>query len=219
MTYAIRQPVPQHAEHWSQLESYGTPLTFARHSLIYTPGQAAQTLYLLQEGQISLQLISSNGRALTLQVVEPGQVFGYSVLMANQTYDTFAEAIRPARVMAFTRSELLRALERRPELGIALLEALGQHRLTISRRLDEVAFKSVPARLASLLLDMADNAPGEPHSRLPRRTHQQLAEMINAYRETVTKVMNQFREARLLDIDRSGITLLNVSRLREVARG
>jgi CRP-like cAMP-binding protein len=218
MTYLSPQTAP-HPEYWNQLASYGTLLTFARHSLIYTPGQAAQTLYLLQEGQISLQLISSTGRALTLQVVEPGQAFGYSVLTANQTYDTFAEVVRPARVMAFARAELLRALERHPELGIALLEALGHHRMTISRRLDEVAFKSVPARLASLLLDMADNAPEEPRVRLPRRTHQQLAEMINAYRETVTKVMNQFREAQLLDSDRSGITLLNPSRLREVAQG
>jgi CRP-like cAMP-binding protein len=54
---------------------------------------------------------------------------------------------------------------------------------------------------------------------VPRRTHQQLAEMINAYRETVTKVINQFRDARLLDIDRSGITLLNPSRLRELSQG
>ncbi|NCC37472.1 MAG: helix-turn-helix domain-containing protein, partial [Chloroflexia bacterium] len=48
--------------------------------------------------------------------------------------------------------------------------------------------------------------------------HQQLAEMINAYRETVTKVINQFRDAHLLDIDRSGITLLNLSRLRELSQ-
>jgi CRP-like cAMP-binding protein len=58
----------------------------------------------------------------------------------------------------------------------------------------------------------------KPEQRLPRRTHRQLAEMINAYRETVTKVINQFRDARLLDIDHSGITLLNPSRLRELSQ-
>jgi CRP-like cAMP-binding protein len=92
--------------------------------------------------------------------------------------------------------------------------------LRVSRRLDEVAFKSVSARLASLLLDMADAASeGQLQLRLPRRTHQQLADMINSYRETVTKVINQFRAANLLDIDQTGITLLNLSRLRELAQG
>ncbi|PMP87215.1 MAG: Crp/Fnr family transcriptional regulator, partial [Chloroflexus aggregans] len=102
----------------------------------------------------------------------------------------------------------------------AMLELLGQQRLIVSRRIEEVAFKSVPARLASVLLEMSETQPAaapQP-TRVPRRTHQQLADMINAYRETVTKVINQFRDARLLDIDSSGITLLNPSRLRELAQ-
>jgi CRP-like cAMP-binding protein len=56
-------------------------------------------------------------------------------------------------------------------------------------------------------------------ARLPRRSHRQLAEMVNAYRETVTKIINQFRAARLLEIDQASITLLNRSRLEELAQG
>jgi CRP-like cAMP-binding protein len=164
-------------------------------------------------------LISSSGRALILQVVDTGQIFGHTVLTGNPTYDSFAEATRNTSAIALSREALQKAMSEHPDLGLALLEELARYRQTVSRRLDEVAFKSVPARLASLLLDMADMAPGEELARLPRRTHQQLAEMINAYRETVTKVINQFRAARLLDIDRSGITLLNTSRLRELAQG
>jgi CRP-like cAMP-binding protein len=167
-------------------------------------------------------MLSASGRVLTLWVVEAGQVFGHSVLAGSRTYDTFAEAIKSARVIAVPRESVLQALASQPALGLALIEELGQHRLTVSRRLNEVAFKSVPARLASLLLDMADASDVQlegQQSRLPHRTHQQLAEMINAYRETVTKVINQFRAADLLDIDRSGITLRNLARLREVAQG
>lgn len=205
-----------HQRLWQELERHGSGQTFRRHSLIYTPGQAARSLYLLQSGQVGLQLISSSGRALTLQVVEPGQYFGHSVLTGDETYHTFAEAIKPAQVVAVPRDAVLQVLAAQPAVGLLLLEVVGKYRQTVSRRLDEVAFKSVPARLASLLLDMADAAPD---ARLPRRTHQQLAEMINAYRETVTKVINQFRVDQLLDMDRSGITLLNPSRLRELAQG
>lgn len=207
-----------HPSVWEQLESYGIRHSFHRQSLIYTPSQPAQALYLLETGQVSLQLISSSGRALTLQVVDAGSIFGHSVLTNQETYDTFAEVTKTARAIAIPRAGVLQALARQPALGITLLEILASYRLIISRRLEEVAFKSVPARLASLLLDMADALPGQP-ARLPRRTHQQLAEMINAYRETVTKVINQFRAAQLLDIDRSGIILLNPSGLRELAQG
>lgn len=208
---------------WKWLEPYGSVQSFRRHSFIYTPSQSVHALYLLQSGQVSLQMLSANGRVLTLWVVEAGQVFGHSVLAGSRTYDTFAEAVKPTRIVAVPRESVLQALASEPALGLALIEELGQHRLMVSRRLNEVAFKSVPARLASLLLDMADandeQLVNEQPSRLPHRTHQQLAEMINAYRETVTKVINQFRAAQLLDIDRSGITLLNLARLRELAQG
>lgn len=208
---------------WEQLELHGTILSFQRDSLIYTPNQPARMLYLLESGQVSLQIISSHGRVLTLQVIEPGTIFGHSALTSEQTYDTFAEVVRPARVIAVPRESVMQTLLAQPALGLTLLETMGRHRLNVSRRLDEVAFKSVPARLASLLLEMAgavaEAVAEDQELQLPRRTHQQLAEMINAYRETVTKVMNQFRAADLLAIDRSSITLLNPSGLRAVAQG
>ena len=201
---------------WKTLESYGSRHIFKKHSSIYVADQPAQTLFLLHSGQVSLQLRSSQGRALTLQVIEPGQLFGHMALVTSANYDSAAEVTRTSEVTALTQSQLQRLMLTQPALPLELLKAIGEYRLTVSRRWEEVAFKSVPARLASLLLHMADSGAASP-TRLPRRTHQQLAEMINAYRETVTKVINQFRTARLLDIDRSGITLLNPSRLREIS--
>ncbi len=213
---------------WKYLEPYATPLDVRRQDILYSPDQPAQWFYLLQAGQVSLQLLAPTGRALTLQVVDAGQVFGHSALMGNGTYDTFAEVVRHARVLRVPAVRVRELVYTLPELGILLLDIVGQYRHIVSRRLDEVAFKNVPARLASLLLEMAgtisDNVAGAAEAihdvplELPHRTHQQLAEMINAYRETVTKVINQFQDARLLDIDRSGITLLNVNGLEELAR-
>lgn len=207
---------------WSALEPMGAAQAFRRHSTIYTPAQPAHAVYLLLAGQVSLQMVSAEGRILTVKVVEPGQIFGLGALDGGERYDTYAEALKPARVVAVPRAAVFDALRANPALGTPLIEILGQHRLTVSRRIDEVAFKSVPARLASVLLEMSAPEPEaeglRQRQRVPRRTHQQLAEMINAYRETVTKVINQFRDARLLDVDNSGITLLNPSRLRELSQ-
>jgi CRP-like cAMP-binding protein len=203
---------------WEHLAPRGKPCTFQRREVIYTPDQPARTLYLVVAGQVNLHLLSASGRVLMLDVIEPGNMFGHSVLMQNSLYDSFAEGSKPVEVVAVARDEVHTALRQHPALGLPLIDMLVSYRETISRLLDEVAFKSVPARLASLLLDMAAAAPDPTQLQLPHRTHQQLAEMINAYRETVTKVISQFRAARLLDIDRSGITLLNPSRLRELAQ-
>jgi CRP/FNR family transcriptional regulator, cyclic AMP receptor protein len=204
---------------WGQLAQGRDVEPAARGAIIYAPDQPAQELQLLRSGQVALYLLSPEGRTLTLRVLEPGQLFGHVAIGDGGAYDTFAEALTPVRFSRIARDEALGLIERDGPLALLLLEDLGRHRLAISRRLDEVAFKSVPARLASVLLDLAQPQGGAQTARLPRRSHRQLAEMINAYRETVTKVIKQFRAARLLEIDRSTITLLNRPRLEELAQG
>jgi CRP-like cAMP-binding protein len=204
---------------WGQLAQGHNAEPAARGAIIYSPDQPAQELLLLRGGQVALYLLSPEGRTLTLRVLEPGQLFGHVAIGDGGAYDTFAEALTPARFSRIARDEALALIECDGPLALLLLEDLGRHSLAISRRLDEVAFKSVPARLASVLLDLAQPQSGAQTARLPRRSHRQLAEMINAYRETVTKVIKQFRAARLLEIDRSTITLLNRPRLEELAQG
>ncbi|MGQ9828596.1 MAG: Crp/Fnr family transcriptional regulator [Roseiflexus sp.] len=203
---------------WTILTNGRTGKRVERGTLIYTPDHVADHLYVLQSGAVNLHLRPDEGRALTLRIVEAGQLFGHAGASDDAHYDTFAQAVTPVCYVGIPRSELACLLARVPELGIALVEDMAQHRAVVSRRLDEVAFKSVPARLASLLLDLARRHGGPQAASVPRHSHRQLAEMINAYRETVTKVINQFRDARLLEIDRSSITLVNVRRLEELAQ-
>lgn len=203
---------------WGQLAAGRHPLNHPRGTLIYTPEQPASELLLLTSGQIALHLISDEGRALTLRLVEPGQLLG-QIALATGTYDTFAEALTPVTIYRIPRADVLAQIEHEPSLGLALLEDFGEHRQSVSHLFDEVAFKSVPARLATLLLGMAQSEGDAELSRVPRRSHRQLAERINAYRETVTKVINQFRAARLLEIDHSFITLLNPRGLEDLAQG
>jgi CRP/FNR family transcriptional regulator, cyclic AMP receptor protein len=204
---------------WGQLAQSRDVELAARGTVIYVPDQPAQELLLLRGGQVALYLLSPEGRTLTLRVVEPGQLFGHVSIGDGGAYDTYAEALAPVSFSRIPRAEALGLIEHDGPLALLLLEDLGRHSLAISRRLDEVAFKSVPARLASVLLDLAQPEGSAQTARLPRRSHRQLAEMINAYRETVTKVIKQFRAARLLEIDRSTITLLNRPRLEELAQG
>jgi CRP/FNR family transcriptional regulator, cyclic AMP receptor protein len=204
---------------WGQLAQGRDVESAARGTIIYAPDQPAQALLLLQSGQVALYLLSPEGRTLTLRVLEPGQLFGHVAIGDGGAYDTFAEALTPVRFARVGRDQAHGMIERDGPLALLVLEDLGRHRLAISRRLEEVAFKSVPARLASVLLDLAQPGGGTQTAQLPRRSHRQLAEMINAYRETVTKVIKQFRAARLLEIDRSTITLLNRPRLEELAQG
>lgn len=209
----------EHGSAWQQLADHRAVEGFTRGTLIYAPDQPANDLFLVASGRVGLYLRSSEGRSLTLHVVEAGQLFGLVSVADGGSYDSYAEATSAVQVYRIPAAEMTALVESEPALGLKLVEDLGRHRATVSQRLDEVAFKSVPARLASVLLDLAHRHDNTQSGRVPRHSHRQLAEMVNAYRETVTKVINQFRDARLLEIERHTIMLLNLRRLEELAQG
>lgn len=205
---------------WDTLEHRGVIRRFIKGGTIYMPDEAASELYLIKDGRVALNLLSPEGRTLTVRVVETGEIFGHAALLGDGAYDTFAMTLRPTTVVAVRRDELESLMEDHPAVALALIEDLGRHSQALSRRLENVAFKSVPARLAALLLELGlghQTERDEPVN-TGRWTHQELADMINAYRETTTKVLNQFRAARLIDVDRRGVTLLDLAGLREMAQ-
>ncbi len=202
---------------WDELERWGVTRRYVKGGIVYAPDEPATELYLIKEGRVALNLLSREGRTLTVRVVKPGEIFGHAALLSDGTFDTFAEALRPTTAAVVRRDTLEELMVARPALALALMDDLGRHSQALSRRLGNVAFKSVPARLASLLLELAQPS-GREATPAGRWTHQELADMINAYRETVTKVLNQFREAKLIDMNRQGVTLLNVAGLQELAQ-
>jgi CRP-like cAMP-binding protein len=203
---------------WDELERCGVIRRFVKGGIIYAPDEPAAELYVIKDGRVGLNLFSSEGRTLTVRVVSVGDVFGHATLLTDGAYDTFAQALRPTTVAAIRRDDLEELMTNRPALALALMDDLGRHSQALSRCLENVAFKSVPGRLATLLLELAQPLSREEPANTGRWTHQELADMINAYRETTTKVLNQFREAKLIDVDRRGVTLLDISGLRKVAQ-
>lgn len=202
---------------WDELERRGITRRFIKGGMLYVPDEPASDLFVLREGRVALKLLSPEGRTLTLRVVKAGDVFGHAALLSDGSYDTFAECLEPVTVAVVRRDLLEELLEAHPALALALMDDLGRHGQRLGQRLGNVAFKSVPGRLASLLLELAQWG-GRDGLTTGRWTHQEMADMINAYRETVTKVLKEFRAAKLIDTNRQGVTLLNVAGLQELAQ-
>ena len=205
---------------WSLLKQAAQRRTFGRKHTLARIGDPANELFLLEEGRVRLFSRSPQGRGLTLSVVEPGDIFGEQVLFPSQQWVSDAQPLSAGVLYAIPRHRLEALLEQDPSLVVRIMENLGRRLQTVERRLGDLVFKSVPERLAALLLDLVGPRAqsGDGPTRVPDRyTHLQLAEMINTHRETVTKVFNRFRDDRLLDFDRREIVLLNMERLREMA--
>ncbi|MGH9175916.1 MAG: Crp/Fnr family transcriptional regulator, partial [Vicinamibacterales bacterium] len=104
-----------------------------------------------------------------------------------------------------------------PRVAIRLMQSLSERLIRSEERLEEMAFKGVPSRLASLLLRLTTETDWRGRPILAGLTHQQLAELTGTTRETITLTLNSFKAEGLIEIARKRITLLDRDHLRTIA--
>lgn len=188
--------------------------------IFFSPEERDDYLHILQNGHVRLYKLSAEGRALTLAVLEPVAVFGEMSVLGPWRHDSFAEAMTVCEVASISHDDLLPLMEQYPQIALRLMDLMAQRLQSMENKLADIAFKSVPQRLATVLLDLVADS-GLPQNGTPtvvRYTHQQLAEMIGSYRETVTKAVGDFRDGGLIRIEEEAIYLTDVPRLQSLAK-
>lgn len=189
--------------------------------IFHSPNEYGEQLFVLRSGRVRIYKLSPEGRALTLAVLEPLTIFGEMTLVGQWMHDSFAEAMSECVIGIIGRDTLRQILATYPEVALAFMELMGQRLRAMENKLADIAFKNVPQRLATVLLNLAGVPSGQTSADYPptvvRYTHQQLAEMIGSYRETVTKAIGEFREAGLIRIAEEAISLTDLEQLQRLA--
>lgn len=198
----------------AEMDRQTTMSTCKAGKILYMPDDTGEVLFLLKKGRVELYRISPEGKKIVLTVLGPGTIFGEMALVGQGMQDTFAEAIEDAVLCVMSRADVERLILARPQVALRLVEALGRRLAQVERQLEEVAFKSIPARLAALLLRLAHESG---NGTIVGYTHQSLGEMLGTYRETTTQVLNEFKAAGLIDIGRKRIEILDRAGLERIA--
>ncbi len=192
-----------------------TMSTCAPGKLFYMPEQSGEVLFLLKKGRVQLYRISPSGKKLVVSTLGPGAMFGEMALVGQGMHNTFAEAVDECVLCVMSRSDVERLLQEKPDVAFRFLEAIGSRVTQLEERLEAIAFKSIPARLAALLLQLAKEQ-GTPNL-ITGYTHQDLSEMLGTYRETITQTLNELKTSGLIDTSRKRVILKNEERLSELA--
>jgi len=197
-----------------EIDRATTITTAHRGKILYMPEETGEVLFMLKEGRVQLYRISPEGKKLVIATIGPGTVFGEMAFIGQGMHNSFAETLEDAVLLVMSRTDVERMLVTKPQVALRIFEVLGRRLKEAEARLAEIAFKSIPARLASFLLQLAQEQGGDTITGL---THQSLGEQIGTYRETTTQTLNTFKSAGLIDIGRKKITILDIDGLRRVA--
>jgi CRP/FNR family cyclic AMP-dependent transcriptional regulator len=202
------------AREMQDLNRITTMSTVPRGRVFYRPEEPGEVLFILKEGRVQLYRISPEGKKLVITTLGPHTLFGEMALLGTKMHNTFAEAIDDCLICVMSRTDLERLILNKPQVALRLLDITGKRLREAEERLESMAFKGIPARLASLLLRLAQEQGSQDISGL---THQDLAESVGTYRETATQVLNDLKAQGLIEIGRKRISILDAERLTEIA--
>ena len=183
--------------------------------IFYMPEDSGEVMFLLKKGRVQLYRISPSGKKLVVATLGPGAMFGEMSMVGQGMHNTFAESVDECLLCVMSRADVERLMREKPMVAFRFVEALGDRVTQLESRLEEIAFKSIPARLASLLLRLDIEQGG--NDRVGGYTHQDLGEMLGTYRETITQTLNEFKADGLVSISRKSIQILDRDRLEELA--
>ncbi len=197
-----------------EIDQATTMSTCEAGRVFYGPEEYGEVLFLLKKGRVQLYRLSPEGKKLVVAVLEQGAIFGEMSLIGQGMHNTFAEAIEDCLLCVMSRMDVERLILEKPQVALRFLEAMADRLRDSESKLEDLAFKSIPARLASLLLKLA-RSNGTDTDSVEGYTHQDLAEMLGTYRETTTQTLNEFKNHGWVDIQRKQIKILDRRALEE----
>ena len=174
----------------------------ARETMAVGPLEHARRIMLLLEGRARLYEPGPHGHRLTVSVAEAGTVAGVAGL-SERPRGVRVEALMPS-VFCFVGWEAFEAVVcRNPEAGLRLSRVLADRIGVLEQRLGDVAYREVPARLASAILRLVESegVMGREGARLSTPyTHAQLASIIGANREATTRALGALRKQGVVEV-------------------
>ncbi len=183
-----------------------------RGSTIFMDGDPGRGMYVVISGRVRIFRSGADGREQTLEILGPGDPFGAVVLFDGGPYPAGAEAVEDSTVGILSSSDLERHLVVNPSLCLRILKILSARLRESKEQLADLALKGVRGRIASALVGLSARhglvTPAGINLDLGL-THQQLGYLVGASRETVTRVLKEFRDREVIVIGKSGITIID----------
>jgi CRP-like cAMP-binding protein len=183
---------------------------FEKGRALFFEGEPAEYLWTLRHGTVRLYKSSPGGRITTLDVLEPGQIFGAVSALTDESYPASAEGVTSGVAWCLPRTAFLRLMGSEPELVAEVLRVVAG-RLTATQELvRSLAHDPAPSRIAQALL----RAVRDGEARVTRRA---LAESAGTTVETAIRILRSFERDGLIQGRVERITLLDEAGIDAIA--
>ena len=192
---------------------------FPPGAVLFVEGQAPRGVYIICSGRVKLTTTSRDGKTLILRIAEAGEVLGLHGTVSEKPHELTAETLQPCQLDFVKRDDFLKFLQSHPDACLHAAQHLSQDCQSAYEMIRSLGLShSVSEKLARLLLEWASG--GEETKEGLRikisLTHEEIAQLIGTSRETVTRVLGEFREKQFAHLRGSTLLIRNKAALEKL---
>lgn len=183
---------------------------YPKGTLLFVEGQAPLGIYVLCAGNAKLSMVSAKKKTRILRIAEPGDVLGLSATISGHPYEVTAETLDPCQVDFVKREDFLRFLCQHGEVCLRVVQLLSCSLRGAYQQLRWLRSSQSPTqKLAKVLIEWSgEHGEDTPEGILMKLgiTHEETAQLIGVSRETVTRLLGEFKNRKIISL--KGSTLL-----------
>ena len=203
-----------------RLAAFAIPLSHSKGTALFGEGQPSRGVFILYSGRVKLFTSSADGKNLILRFADPGEILGLAGTLSGQPYEAWAEASQPTQTGFLERRYLVHLMRRHCELAVQMAMQLGEVYCSAIAGVRAMGHsRSASQKLASFLLNWCEsNCPLHDDANVRfALTHEEIAQVIGASRETVTRLLSEFKKKGLIQWRDCNLVLTNRAALESSA--
>lgn len=199
------------AEVVGSLAAFAIPLYHPKGAVLFGEGQPSRGVFILFSGRVKFFTSSADGKTLILRFAAPGEILGLGGTLSGRPYEAWAEAIQPTQTGFIDRRYLVHLMRHHCELAVQVAMQLGEAYCSAIAGVRMMGHsRSASQKLATFLLDWCEsNRPLHDDAARFALTHEEIAQVIGTSRETVTRLLSEFRKKGLIQWRDCNLVLMN----------
>ncbi|MCY1721107.1 Crp/Fnr family transcriptional regulator [Prolixibacteraceae bacterium Z1-6] len=194
---------------------------YKKGHIIFYEGRTSTGVYCLEQGRAKIYRVGMDGKEQILRLATAGSLLGIRALLKGERYSASAATLEDSVICFINKSFFFHLIEKHPKMNAEIVEHLCELLKDAEDKIISIAQKPVRERLAEslLILNRVFKPDGEneikPNISLPR---EDLANIVGTATETIIRLLHDFKEEKLVEIDGRSIILSDIEGLKRTAK-
>jgi len=184
-----------------------------RHTVVLHAGDSTDNIYFVLSGALKVQISDEEGREVILSMLGPGELFGEMGVLDDHPRSATVLAVEASEVVVIGKADFKQCLVENPDVSLFIMRNLTKRLRLADRNIESLALLDVYGRVARLLLEAAEVVDGRKVV-THKLSKQDIAKMIGASREMVSRVMRDLSTQGLIEERDGQLVLIDLEAFR-----